>query len=112
MTVIMKDMACYHDWEVILSSPDKFILVSFEELKHGDIVMSHTYTHSQKYMMVEGYEEYNCMKHGVLLTKNESNPEKSILYTILDSSGFDFVETNLYANPGSSGGFTLYKYID
>ena len=112
MTVIMKDMACYHDWEVILSSYNNFVQVSFEELKHGDIVMSLTYTYSQKYMMVEGYEEYNCMKHGVLLTKNESNPEKSVMYKINDNEGFEFEEVNLYANPGSSGGFTLYKYID
>lgn len=109
---VMKLTVCYYDWENILSSYNNFVQVSFEELKHGDIVMSSTFTYSQKYLMVEGYEEYNCMKFGVLLEKDLTNPNKSLMYQILDSSGFDFVETNLYSNPGSSGGFTLYKYFD
>ncbi len=109
---VMKLTVCYHDWEKILSSNHKFIQISFEELKPGDIVMSFTFTYSQKYMILEGYEEYNSMKYGILLSKDQTNPSNSLMYQTMDNSGFNFVETKLYADPGSSGKYTLYKYIE
>lgn len=107
---LMKHTSVYYDWKHIKKS-GMFINVPFNKLKVGDIVISYTYTHSQKYMIFEGYEEYNCMKYGILLTKNKINPEKSILYTIVDEEEYDFEEQNLYADPGKSGGFILYKCI-
>lgn len=119
MVELLKSMAIYHDWDKILSNVSKnFIPVSFDELKEGDIVMTSTFTYSQKYLMYAGYEEYNMKKIGVLLTKNNDNPSASNLFmkTYWDDNEEEeeeeeeFEQVNLYSDPGSSGGFILYKY--
>ncbi len=105
-------MAIYHDWENL--DHNKFKQISFDDLKVGDIVMSVTYTYSQKYFMIEGYEEYNMSKIGILLTKDEESPGRSRLYkkVVSDDSGDsdEFEETNFYCDPMNSGSISLYKY--
>ncbi len=91
-------------------SPKYFIQIPFEELKVGDVVKSSTMTYSQKYMLYDGYEEYNMIKIGILLEKNEENPGASKFFQHIDKD--KFVETNLFADPGSSGFVAIYKYID
>lgn len=85
-----------------------FEACGFDSLHEGDIVLSMTMTHSQKYVFKEGYEDYNMVKHGILLYKNMDDPEKSVLFRY-DSETKSFTMTNLYKNPGSSGSFVLKK---
>jgi hypothetical protein len=88
-----------------------FVSQWFRELQVGDIVSSSTMTYSQKYFDREGYEQYNMKKYGILLTKNEEYPQDSILLQY-DSDSDSFVETNLYADPGTSGIVELQKYME
>ena len=100
-----------YDWDKIIKG--KFIPVSFEELKVGDIVKSITFTYSQKYLLDDLYEEYNMEKIGVLLTKDEEYRTKSKIYR-LKAFGEDYSEfeiENLYVDAGSSGGFEFFKLI-
>lgn len=86
-----------------------FIQVPFEDLKVGDIVQTTTITYSQKYTLYDGYEEYNMTKVGILLEKNMNNPGSSRLYRYVDGV---FEETNLFADPGTSGFVGIHKYFD
>jgi hypothetical protein len=75
---------------------------SFDEMKVGDIVSSWTMTNSQKYLFKEGFEEYNMEKKGILIKKNNDNPELSEIFQY-DSKTDTFKVTNLYRDPGTSG---------
>jgi hypothetical protein len=66
------------------------------ELKIGDIVRASVATYSQKYMMYEGYEEYNCTKEGTIVKMG-----KTFFDTIIITEDGD--EVVLASNPGSSG---------
>jgi hypothetical protein len=89
---------------------EKFMQVAFEDLKVGDIVKTITTTYSQKYILYEGYEEYNMVKIGIILEKNNENNGQSRLYRYLSEKN-NFEETSLYADPGTSGYFIIYKYL-
>jgi hypothetical protein len=86
----------------------KFIPCSFDELKEGDIVRSITMTNSQKYFK-EGYEDYNMIKTGILIKKNTIFPENSILRMYIEDNQVE--EVVLYVDAGTSGYFSLYKYL-
>jgi hypothetical protein len=88
-----------------------FVPCSFDEMNNGDIVLSWTMTNSQKYLLKPGYEDYNKIKYGVLLEKNIEYPQSSILLEY-DLCSDTFEETNFYVDPGTSGGYSLEKYID
>ena len=108
MDNIIKDLAIYHDFDNL--AYENFMQVSFEDLKVGDIVKSVTMTYSQKYTLYAGYEEYNMEKIGVLLEKNNGNNGQSRLYRYLGDND-NFEEVSLYADPGTSGYFIIYKYL-
>ena len=80
MSELIKQVAQYYDWKKILKI--EIVPTSFEKLNVGDIVMSRTFTYSQKYMLDDSYEEYNMEKIGILLTKDHEYPNKSKLYKI------------------------------
>ncbi len=93
-----------------VSDPKNFVLCKFEDLEENDIVSSFTITYAQKYLIMEGYEEYNMFKYGILIYKNKEDPEKSILLTY-DTNTKEFYTSNLYKNPGTSGSFYLKKCV-
>ncbi len=105
---VIKQTACYHNFDNL--DYKKFKLCNFEELKVGDIVKSTTMTYSQKYLMCEGYEDCNMTKIGVLLCKNDVNPENSIIYRY-NFETEEFEDSILYRFLGSSGCVILEKYI-
>jgi hypothetical protein len=88
----------------------KFIRCSFDDIEVGDIVLSFTGTHSQKYFNRYGYEEYNMEKYGILLEKNFECPGQSIVLAYNENKDM-FDRTNLYSDPGSSGWYSLQKYV-
>ena len=88
---------------------EHFIQVPFEDLKVGDVVQTTTLTYSQKYTLYDIYEEYNMTKIGILLEKNMKYPGESRLYRYIDG---EFEETKLYADPGTSGFVSIYKYFE
>ena len=71
-------------------------MVTINDIKIGDIVRATCGTYSQKYLMWEGYEEYNCTKEGTVVQVGES-----FFDTIIITEEGD--ETVLVADPGSSG---------
>jgi hypothetical protein len=87
-----------------------FDYCTFAELNIGDFVRSQTMTNSQKYFNKPGFEQYNMTKYGMILEKDLNNPQNSIIlcYNNEDNT---FYRTNLYTDPGTSGGFYLCKYI-
>ncbi len=89
----------------------KFKSCLFEDLQEGDIVSSSTMTWSQKYLLKIGFEEYNMTKYGILLKKDLENNEESIILSY-DSMTGSFNKTNLYRNPGTSGGCTFEKFVE
>jgi hypothetical protein len=106
---LIKDFAIYHDFDNL--KHEKFMQVAFEDLKVGDIVKTITMTYSQKYILYEGYEEYNMEKIGILLEKNNNSNGSSRLYRYLYNEEDHFEETSLYTDPGTSGYFIIYKYL-
>jgi hypothetical protein len=89
---------------------EKLVICEFNEINDGDIISSFTITHSQKYLLKEGCEEYNMKKIGIMLRKNNDDPEESIIFAY-DKITKTFFETNFYKNPGTSGCFILKKYV-
>lgn len=81
----------------------------FEDMNIGDIVMSTTFTHSQKYFDKLGFEDVNMRKIGILIEKNESDFENSVIlkYDYINNT---FTKEKFFRNPGSSGGYYLKKY--
>jgi hypothetical protein len=69
---------------------------SFDDIKIGDIIRVTVGTYSQKYLMVEGYEDYNCSKEGTIVYKGDT-----IFNTIIITEDGD--EIIAAADPGSSG---------
>lgn len=69
---------------------------NISELKIGDIVRASVATYSQKYLMYEGYEEYNCSKEGTIVKMG-----KTFFDTIIITEDGD--EIVLASDPGSSG---------
>ncbi len=84
----------------------KFILVNFTDLKVGDLVKTVTMTYSQKYMLYEGYEEYNMTKIGYIKSLDNDSPAYSKMINYETEE-----EMNLYADPGTSGFVSIYKYL-
>ena len=76
------------------------IVESIEQLKVGDNVRSTVYTNSQKYMMWEGYEEYNCTKIGTIVFLGEC-----FFTTKIKKEDGEVVF--LAVDPGSSGGVSI-----
>jgi len=76
-------------------------MVSIEDIKVGDIVRSTVGTHSQKYLMWEGYEAYNRTIEGTVVKKG-----KTFFDTVIITE--DGEELFLAVDPGSSG----YYYIE
>lgn len=74
--------------------------ITIKDIKVGDIVKSTVGTFSQKYLLWEGYEEYNCSKEGTIIYVGESFFDTMIITEEGD-------ETVLASDPGSSG----YVYI-
>jgi hypothetical protein len=96
--------------EFAMLDKKKFVDFNFDQLQVGDIVLSFTATNSQKYLIREGYEDYNMEKIGILLEKNEDDPQNSTILAY-DRLTKTFSETNFYRNPGTSGIFYLQKYV-
>lgn len=88
-----------------------FVPCCFEDMKNGDIVLSWTITNSQKYLLRKGFEDYNKTKYGILIQKDNNFPQNSIMLEY-DSYTGEFIATNLFSDPGSSGEYSLQKYID
>ena len=76
------------------------IVESIDQLKLGDTVRSTVFTWSQKYMMWEGYEEYNCTKIGTIVFLGEC-----FFTTRIKKE--DGEEVFLAVDPGSSGGVSI-----
>jgi hypothetical protein len=70
--------------------------VSFDDIKIGDIIRVTVGTYSQKYLMVEGYEDYNCSKEGTVVYKGTT-----LFNTIIITEDGD--EIIAASDPGSSG---------
>ena len=64
---------------------------------------------SEKLKAKEGYEDYNMIKTGILKEKNTIFPENSKLW-IYENGQFE-KEVVLYVDAGTSGYFSLYKYL-
>jgi hypothetical protein len=90
---------------------DKFQFCGFTELKIGDIVMSQTYTNSQKYLDKFGYEEYNMTKIGIFIEKNNEVLELSNMLKY-DQETDSFIRESLFSNPGTSGGYYFKRYVE
>lgn len=73
---------------------------NINDLKIGHHVRGSVATYSQKYLMMEGYEKYNCTKEGTIIHKGKTFD--SIL--IITSEG---KEEFLIADPGTSGYYTI-----
>ncbi len=76
------------------------IVENIEQLKVGDSVRSTVFTWSQKYMMWDGYEEYNCSKIGTIVFLGDS-----FFTTRIKKE--DGEEVFLAVDPGSSGGVSI-----
>ncbi len=74
---------------------------TIEDINVGDYVKATVGTYSQKYLMWEGYEEYNCSKEGTVIQKGNT-----IFDTIIMTDDGD--EMVLASDPGSSG----YVYVE
>ena len=74
---------------------------SIKDIKVGDIVRSIVGTYSQKYLVWEGYEEYNCSKEGTVVKVGETFFDT----IIITEDGNEMV---LASDPGSSG----YVYVE
>jgi len=77
---------------------------NINDLKIGDYVRGTVATYSQKYLMMEGYEKYNCTKEGTIIYKGKTFD--SIL--IITSDGD---EEFLISDPGTSGYYTIELII-
>jgi hypothetical protein len=75
--------------------------VSFSDIKIGDIIRVTVGTYSQKYLMWEGYEEYNCSKEGTIIFKGNT-----IFNTIIITENGD--ELIAASDPGSSGFVSIF----
>jgi hypothetical protein len=87
----------------------KFVLCQFEELVEGTLVRSITMTYSQKYFLMDGCEDYNAIKTGILVKKDINYPYNSLIRIMTDEGPLN---TCLYVDPGTSGCYSLYKYLD
>jgi hypothetical protein len=87
----------------------KFVLCSFDELEEGKLVRSMTMTYSQKYFLKEGYEDYNMIKTGILIKKDLRAPYNSMVRIFTDEGP---INTYLYVDPGTSGCYSFYKYVN
>lgn len=99
----------------------KWVLVNRpEELRECDIVKGTTYTNSQKWLMREGYSEFNRVIEGhVSVIKNYETMNGGFKINLTRPLTFEdvIVSTNLLGevpiikDPGSSGGFYVQKFI-
>jgi len=71
-----------------------------KDIKVGDYVRGTVATYSQKYLMQEGYEQYNRTLEGVIIHKGKTFD--SIIIITPDGD-----EEFLVADPGTSGYFTI-----
>ena len=76
------------------------IVESIELLKLGDLVRSSVFTWSQKYMMYQGYEEYNCTKTGTIVFLGDS-------FFTTKIKKEDGEEVFLAVDPGGSGSVSI-----
>ena len=76
------------------------LVESIEQLKVGDLVRSTVFTWSQKYMMYEGYEEYNCTKIGIIVFLGDS-------FFTTKIKKDDGEEVFLAVDPGGSGAVSV-----
>jgi hypothetical protein len=76
------------------------IVQNIDQLKLGDTVRSTVFTWSQKYMMWEGYEEYNCTKIGTIVFLGEC-----FFTTKIKKEDGEVVF--LAVDPGGSGGVSI-----
>jgi hypothetical protein len=75
--------------------------VLHNEIKIGDIIRVTVGTYSQKYLMWEGYEEYNCSKEGTIIFKGNT-----IFNTVIITENGD--EMIAASDPGSSGFVSIF----
>jgi len=93
----------------------KFIICDMSDINCGDIIMSHTFTYSQKYLLDDSYSEYNMVKYGILIEKNETNygDSKIIRFEKLSDGHINYTESHLYLDMGTrSGCVQIYKYVE
>lgn len=76
-------------------------MINIDDITVGDIVRSTVGTYSQKYLIREGYEEYNRTIQGTVVKKG-----KTFFDTIIITEDGD--ELFLAVDPGSSG----YYYVE
>lgn len=80
-------------------------------LKIGDIVMSQTYTYSQKYFNKPGYESFNITNIGILIKKNNEQLPDSYEILQYHSETNNFILSFFFNDPGSSGSYNIYLYV-
>ena len=73
---------------------------NMNDIKVGDYVRGTVATYSQKYLMQEGYEQYNRTLEGVIIHKGKTFDSIIIITPEGD-------EEFLIADPGTSGYFTI-----
>jgi len=71
-------------------------MTTINDIKLGDRVKSTVWTFSQKYMLIEGYQEYNMTKEGIVIELG-----KTFFDTYIEKDNGDKVL--LAVDPGSSG---------
>lgn len=76
------------------------LVTDIDQLQLGDLVKSVVYTWSQKYMMYEGYEDYNSTKVGTIIFLGDTFFTTKIKME-------DGKEVFLAADPGTSGSVTI-----
>uniref|UniRef100_A0A6C0J4X3 Uncharacterized protein n=1 Tax=viral metagenome TaxID=1070528 RepID=A0A6C0J4X3_9ZZZZ len=77
--------------------------ISLQNINIGDYIQGTTYTYSQKYIMSEGYEEYNTIKKGIVVQCSKISCE----HVLIKKDDGEVVSVCL--DPGSSGGWWIER---
>lgn len=97
----------------------KWVPINLTDVQIGDYVKCETYTHSQKWMVRSGYDNYNSTKEGRVVgisytpvwdaeSQTSKFPALNLSDIMVDTiKGTDF----LGPDPGSSGGYDIYKLV-
>ena len=85
-----------------------WIPLPLASIQLNDYVRCETYTHSQKWLVIPGYEDYNRVTEGrvVMMVEQVASPADIMIE-------FEGQAQRLGPDPGSSGGWTTWiKVID
>ncbi len=76
-----------------------------KEIKQGDIIKGITYTNSQKWLLIPGYEDCNATFIGKVISDNHDS-----IYDIIIELD-DGEKRPVVRNVGTSGGSYIYKIL-